>query len=601
MYFEKQDLLTYDDIIILIDSKSPNERAQIITSKLKKYCFFQNGVLYTYNNKFIVYNATCEKKDNVLITMITNYLTESLKNLSKEQRQLIELQKTKEFNKFCENTNVNKNLPQLTVLLQEEEIKFGADYYEIHYKNGYIDLKTLEFKQRMQNKHFVCNYIKRDYIKSSKDQREKIRNILKKIYPKKEDLETILYILGSALTGKATKEQKILFLLGVGSNGKSTIMQITEKAIECYLETLEEDSFSMSNKNPDKTFSSFHGKPYIRMVWINEPKCDKMNATTFKKFCEGEMKGKLLYKNGVHNFNHNALPIFSANLMPNINIDGGVKRRFRGYVHESVFVTDKSKVNEKKHIYMTNRDLLDNIVSEGLLDAWIDILSKFANKWIKGDEIPCPESFQTATDEMIQENDKFQDFIDAKLEITTNGKVDRIGKDDMVRLYKELYHGKNISTQTMISLLKTKIDWDREIRCRVTGIKGCFYNVRERTYVKEDDEEDNEDEKQNTNEEAEKVKTLKDEIKQLKKRIKELEKSNDEKTTKEDKLNEELEDMDKLFDFSKNTINKSKNKLINTNKKKDEEKKLNKDVNVIKLPEQTDLTDEDIKNFTSFF
>ena len=145
MYFEKQDLLTYDDIIILLDSKSPNERAQIITSKLKKYCFFQNGVLYTYNNKFIVYNATCEKKDNVLITMITNYLTESLKNLSKEQRQLIELQKTKEFNKFCENTNVNKSLPQLTVLLQEEEIKFGADYYEIHYKNGYIDLKTLEF------------------------------------------------------------------------------------------------------------------------------------------------------------------------------------------------------------------------------------------------------------------------------------------------------------------------------------------------------------------------------------------------------------------------------------------------------------------------
>ena len=52
---------------------------------------------------------------------------------------------------------------------------------------------------------------------------------------------------------------------------------------------------------------------------------------------------------------------------------------------------------------MTDRDLLDIIVSDGLLDAWIDILSKYTNKWIKGDEITCPESFQNATDEIIQQ------------------------------------------------------------------------------------------------------------------------------------------------------------------------------------------------------
>jgi len=34
----------------------------------------------------------------------------------------------------------------------------------------------------------------------------------------------------------------------MGSAGKSTIMIITQKAVECYLETLEEDAFSESNK-----------------------------------------------------------------------------------------------------------------------------------------------------------------------------------------------------------------------------------------------------------------------------------------------------------------------------------------------------------------
>jgi phage/plasmid-associated DNA primase len=43
-----------------------------------------------------------------------------------------------------------------------------------------------------------------------------------------EDLEAILFILGSAMTGKVTKLQKLLFLIGQGSAGKSTIMIITQ-------------------------------------------------------------------------------------------------------------------------------------------------------------------------------------------------------------------------------------------------------------------------------------------------------------------------------------------------------------------------------------
>ena len=66
----------------------------------------------------------------------------------------------------------------------------------------------------------------------------------------------------------------------------------------------------MSNKSPDKTFSNFHNRPHIRIIWNNQPKADQMNVTSFKKFVEGEMKGKLLYENGTHDFNHNALPVF---------------------------------------------------------------------------------------------------------------------------------------------------------------------------------------------------------------------------------------------------------------------------------------------------
>ncbi len=202
---------------------------------------------------------------------------------------------------------------------------------------------------------------------------------------------------------------------------------ILQKAICGYFETLEEDAFSISNRNPDKTFSNFYKRPHIRIIWNNEPKSDQMNPTAFKKFTEGEMKGKLLYENGTHDFSHNALPVFTANLLPNIKIDGGVKRRFRGYFSVSKFVSNKNDVDESKHSYLVDRDFVSDIVDDNLLDAFIDILASYANKWINGEEIPCPKSFQQATEEMMDVNDHIQDFIDAKLKFTQSDK-DRIGK-----------------------------------------------------------------------------------------------------------------------------------------------------------------------------
>ena len=131
----------------------------------------------------------------------------------------------------------------------------------------------------------------------------------------------------------------------------------------------------------------------------------------------------------------------------------------------------------KKHIYLLNRDLIENIIEEDLLNTWIDILAQYANKWINGEEIPIPKSFKEATEEIIETNDNIQDFIDVKLTITTNGKADRIGKNEMIEIYKEMYPNRGMNHQILkSSLCERGIDWDKEIRC-FDGIKGCYYNV----------------------------------------------------------------------------------------------------------------------------
>jgi len=436
MNFEIKDLLNYNQIEELIINESPNDRADIITRKLKFYCFANKGELYKFDSKKIVYTKIVSTVDEELLTVISKYITESIKNLNKEQKELLKMKYAKTSTKISENSTINKSLSQIKVgLKRDDEEIFTPDFYQIHFQNGYIDLKDLKFKQRVMGVNYVNLYINRDYKPSTKKEFDKLYSIISKIYPKKEDLEAILFILGSAMTGKATKLQKLLFLIGIGSSGKSTIMTITQKAVECYLETLEEDAFSESNKNADKTFSTFYNKQSVRIIWTNEPKEDKMNKSTFKKLCEGEMKGKLLYKNGTHDFKHFGLPVFTANVMANINIDSGVKRRFRCYNHTSEFTSDKTKVNENKNIYLLDLDIIENIVKEGLLNTWIDILAKYSNKWINGEEIPIPKSFQEATEEIIDANDNIQDFIDSKLKITDGGKKDRIGKNEMIELY----------------------------------------------------------------------------------------------------------------------------------------------------------------------
>jgi hypothetical protein len=77
-------------------------------------------------------------------------------------------------------------------------------------------------------------------------------------------------------------------------------------------------------------------------------------------------------------------------------------------------------------------------MNDNLLEAFVDILSDYANKWIHGEEIPFPKSFQEATEEMVEVNDHIQDFIDAKLKFTENEK-DRIGKNEMPYCLLNLY------------------------------------------------------------------------------------------------------------------------------------------------------------------
>ena len=478
MQFAQEDLLTNDDILLLIVSDLPHKKAKLIASKLIKYgLIYRNSVYVLQSN--LTY-AKYERDVNAKITNLTTQLIEtSFEGLEEVTRQNIKIahsEKKNHYSKIFSNANVDRYLPQLVEYMTKSNIVFDLTLRELHYNNGYIDLNDKEFKERVYGTHYITKYINRDYKKSTSKQQNKLLQIIHKICPKQDDLSCIMLIIGSALSGESCKDQDTLFLLGPGSSGKSVIMTLTMFAIECYFKELKSDTFSMNNKTIDKTLNTYANEPQIRISWVNELDATKIDGGLFKKFCEGKLQTTKLYTEGCHDIVHYSKCISTANLLPVIQVDSGIERRFYGYTHKSSFIDDESKVDEKKHIYLKNKNLLEEIKNWGLLDSWVDILTDYCYKWLLGEKPQYTENFNDTKDIVMNSNDFVLDFIDAKIQIT-NLTEDRISKNEMHKCFKEMYPAKFLTVQQLIGDLKDKqIMYNAKFRC--DNIQGCYVGVK---------------------------------------------------------------------------------------------------------------------------
>ena len=478
MNFQITHLMNSDDIDLIASSQFPNEKATVIVKGLSKYCFISKFMLYIIENNVTYTASPMNLSKAKLITMITYYLQKSYQNLSEDKQQLLKYKNQKTFTKMFENSSVETYYNQIVTLLEKNDVIFDDTPYQIHFNNGYFDLKDKSFKERILHTHYITKFIKRDYSKSSKKERNEMMSHIRKIYPDDEDLKCILTILGSALTGKSNVDQDTLFLLGKGSAGKSFIMELSQKTFECYFKELKNDTFSNNNSKIDKILNSFANNPQIRITWVNEIKDVKIDETLFKKFCEGKLQTTKLYQDESQDIIHNSKAFITANTMIGIKVDTGVARRFKGYTHQSKFVDGKNeKVDESNHKYLMDQYLLENIVkSNNLLNAWFDILAEYSYKWIGGEKPNFSKNFTDTKDSVLNSNDILQDFIDGHLVVSPTSK-DRISKNDMELQFKKVYPDKHLSTVQLITSLKDKgLNYNPSMR--VHGVRGCFTHIK---------------------------------------------------------------------------------------------------------------------------
>lgn len=540
MEFKKQDLLNLKEIEQLIDSPFPNTKATIISNKLKSYCTIADKRLYTLQRN-ITYKVIDEVYEK-LVTLVSYLIELSYKNLSETDQRLIKSEHSKTYKAIFSNADVKRYYEQLKISLQKDDVEFDVTINEIHFDNGFYDLKRGKFKSREVEKHYVTHYIKRDYKPSSKEEQKTMKKHISKIYPTKDDLECIIFVLGSALSGTTTKDQEIIFLLGQGNSGKSTTLKITNLALQCYLKELQSDTFSQGNSKIDKIMNTYGNSPQVRLSWVNEMEGKKINDTLFKKFCEGELQTTKLYQENQHMIKHYSKCIITSNEMPNFRVDSGMSRRIKALTHEAKFVKTKKEVNEDEKIFLEDVNLISKVTSDEMLNAWFDILAKKCKMYLSGEKNEFTENFKETKSDVMSGNDYFQDFIDSKLAITKVDK-DRISKERMRTAFLQKYPDKHVTVlQVMTSLRDKGLIYNSKYRC--DNVQGCFVGIKFRT-EDDNDDDDYENGVEKDDKRIDAMVFLKNENDELKKQIQELKAQLKQKSSEKDKpINLMTQDID---------------------------------------------------------
>lgn len=456
-------------------------KAKIISKLLVNYIFINknDSEMYSINDNLTLTVVSNKEQDNYVLTKILELVSDSYDKLTEQERKIIELTYKKQFTNMTTNSGMKTILPQVYCYIRMN-VNIAGDPNHIHFKNGYLDITDKKFHER-KRPNYVLECINRKYKKAKTKNIEYVHNVLKQIYPKDENREQIFRVIGCAFSGQIIDERFSLFLLGKSQAGKSVLMKMLSSAFtKSYVMEFQSDFFDRGSKTVNKTLNQFMKSPNIRISWVNELKNSAVDTSFFKKFCEGAMQTTSLYKDGINDVRHNSVAIITANELPNMHQDTGVKSRIKALKHSSYFTETKADIDEAKNIYYRDNQLTRKIGEDkGILAAIVHIVIDYANKYLNGiyNLSEWPEDFDKAKDEIVMTNDTFQDFIDGHLVITGNDK-DRISKDGMLELFRDIYPKKHMSPTVLLSALKDKdLLYSSQYRYK-NGIRGVYYGVR---------------------------------------------------------------------------------------------------------------------------
>jgi hypothetical protein len=375
---------------LAILNKGENDIAAYIAPYLIKTMVYCNKEWFTFNT---VTSLWCNTEDpNAKITTFIQRKIDEAKECLLHKLNSIdddaEYKKLKALEKDYDThyTNVAKCgcssqiFKYLKSYLSDPEFisKLDNGLYKMVYRNGILDLKTMQFQFGIQQDDYMTKTIPFDYQVPTADDKAAVREILKKICNYDEShLNYYLSALGYAFTGDSSREQNFWYLRGqTASNGKSVIFETLEKLAPNYVTKANSD---ILDKGADlrKEVPTWAG---CKILWLNEVSTKRKDEDIVKSICDGTS----LKYNKLYSINAIVMPIqFKLFAVSNntlvIKGDAGIQRRFRLMQYNSQFqdnyVDDVEKLQFKK-----DKDLGNKLCGE-YKHALFQLIAEYGHKY----------------------------------------------------------------------------------------------------------------------------------------------------------------------------------------------------------------------------
>jgi len=357
----------------------------------------------------------------------------------------------------------------------------------LHFLNGVYDLDEDEFREGYPEDNISLtsgiNYLESleadDYEKMNE-----VEEFLEKVLPVERVRNYVLNLLASFLHG-ANKEQKFHIWTGVGSNGKSMLIDFYKKTVGDYYGSMSITSLTQgrgASENASPVLAETRGK---RFISLDEAETgDEIKVGFMKQLTGGdEITARKLHCSPI-TFRPKFKLVLTCNELPSIpSTDEGTWRRIRVVNFPSRF---KDKPNPKvQYEFKVDRTL------QARLPEWAEVfmymLIQYYQKSYKVSGIEEPPEVLKNTNIFRCDSDYYSQFAEEKLRADPNSSITI---DDINPIFREFVRDNNLDARKYSR---------RELEKHLTPILGQQPGRRKKKWAgwriatAEDDEESGEE------------------------------------------------------------------------------------------------------------
>ena len=337
----------------------------------------------------------------------------------KEKEQLIENSKTylKAYTDISKSGFLSVLTKYCKSLLVDNTFgdKLDNNKGKLAFKNGIMNLETLEFKAGIDWSDYLTETIPYPYTTAVCRQDSNVKKVLKKILNNNDEhLEYFLSVIGYSFIGRPELEKSLYFMIdktecGRGDNGKTLFFDIMTDLLPCYVYKTKASLLETNNSKIHKQISMMKKK---RLVWLDElPKEKFTNAELMKEIGDGkQLENEVMF--GTSETVNILFKLFSlSNHIPTIDPnETAVYNRYKQISFNSHFdrTGERKLENEAELKFIADTSLAHKIKTEYASEVF-QLIVEYAHKYYqRGMKLPSiPEQFKNDTLDTQKENDKF--------------------------------------------------------------------------------------------------------------------------------------------------------------------------------------------------